>query len=194
MLAYIFWHWPRHDVASEVYEARQQAFHLALAAQAPAGLVTSRVWRVTPTLWTSGAVAYKDWYLLADSAALDTLNAAAVSAPLRETHDAAASLAGGGVAALYTPVGPRAGQAPTLDSAVAQWFSKPEGVSYSALYRQLAPRLPHLWQRMMVLGPSPEFLLLDGDPAALLAEWRPLVTHRELVWPPEERPQETPTP
>lgn len=186
MLVYIFWHWPRRDVAPGDYEARQRAFHQALAAQAPAGLMASSVWRVTGAPWAGAVSAYEDWYPLADSAALDTLNAAAVSAALRETHDAAASLADGGVAALYTPVGPREGHAPVSEGAVAQWFAKPEGMRYDALYQRLAPRLPRLWQRMMTLGPSPEFLLLDADPAALPADWRPLVTHRERVWPPKE--------
>lgn len=188
MLVYLFWHWPRPDVPADVYEARQRAFHQALATHAPAGLAASRVWRVTGVPWSQSQndITYEDWYLLADSAALDALNAAAISDALRETHDAAASLAAGGVAALYTPVGPHAGQEPTLDCAAAQWFSKPEGMSYGALYQQLDPHLPRLWQRMMVLGPSPEFLLLDADPAALPAGWRPLSAHRERVWPPEE--------
>lgn len=190
MLVYIFWHWPRPDVPADVYEARQRAFHQALAGHAPAGLVASRVWRVTGAPWSQSQndIAYEDWYLLADSAALDALNAAAVSATLREAHDAAASLAAGGVAALYTPVGPRDGQEPTFDGVVAQWFSKPEGMSYGALYQQLDPHLSRLWQRMMVLGPSPEFLLLGADPAALPAAWRALRVPRERVGPPEETP------
>lgn len=183
MLAYIFWHWPRPDVDADDYVARQRAFHTALAAHRPSGLVSSHVWRVTGTPWTPADITYEDWYLLTSSADLDTLNAAAVSAALRETHDAAASLAAGGVAALYTPAGPQVGLEPSLDGALAQWFSKPEGMSYSALYQRLGPRLPRLWQRMMVLGPSPEFLLLDADPHALPPEWRPLITHRERIWP-----------
>lgn len=198
MLVYIFWHWPRPDVALDMYEERQRVFHQALAAQAPAGLMASRVWRVTGAPWAGVVGAYEDWYSLADSAALDTLNAAAVSAALREAHDAAASLAAGGVAALYTPVGPREGHAAVSHGAVAQWFAKPEGMRYGELYQRLAPRLPRLWQRMMTLGPSPEFLLLDANLAALPTDWRPLVTRRESVWPPEEEieetSKETPTP
>lgn len=190
MLAYIFWHWPRPDANADDYVARQRAFHQALAAHRPSGLISSHVWRVTDVPWSWGwnDITYEDWYLLTSSADLDTLNAAAVSDALRETHDAAASLAAGGAAALYTPAGPQVGQEPALAGALAQWFSKPEGMSYSALYQRLGPHLPRLWQRMMVLGPSPEFLLLDDDPQALPAEWRAQTTRRERVWPLDTAP------
>jgi hypothetical protein len=190
MLAYIFWHWPRPEVAVDDYVARQRAFHQKLAAHRPSGLISSSVWRVTDVPWSGGwnDITYEDWYLLTSSADLDTLNAAAVSDALRETHDAAASLAAGGVAALYTPAAPQVGPEPALDGTSAQWFSKPEGMRYSALYQQLGPRLDHLWTRMMVLGPSPEFLLLGDDIHALPPEWRAQTTHRERVWPPEAAP------
>ena len=183
MLAYVFWHWPRPGVLSDDYVARQQAFHQALAERGPVALQASAIWRVTSVPWTPGSVAYEDWYLLEDSAGLDALNAAAVSDPLREAHDAAASLAAGGMAALYTPAGPRVGLEPALDGSLAQWFSKPEGMRYSALYQRLGSRLDHLWTRMMVLGPSPEFLLLGDDIHTLPPEWRAQATRRERIWP-----------
>ncbi|HEX5570740.1 MAG TPA: hypothetical protein VFX31_05090 [Ktedonobacterales bacterium] len=183
MLAYVFWHWPRPGVAYDEYVARQLAFHQALAARGPTALEASYIWRVVGAPWTPASVTYEDWYLLGNSAGLDALNAAAVSDSLRETHDAAASLAAGGMAALYTPSGPRVGEQPALDGSVAYWFTKPDALRYSALYQRLRPQLAHLWTRMMVLGPSPEFLLLGDDLAALPPEWRPQLTHRERLWP-----------
>lgn len=183
MLAYIFWHWPRPGVASDDYVARQLAFHEALAARGPAALEASYIWRVTGAPWTPTSVAYEDWYLLENSAGLDALNAAAVSDSLREVHDAAAGLAAGGMAALYTPSGPRVGEEPALDGSVALWFNKPEAMRYGALYQRLRPRLSHLWTRMMVLGPSPEFLLLGDSVQGIPPEWRPQITYRERLWP-----------
>ncbi|HET9111411.1 MAG TPA: hypothetical protein VFN78_11340 [Ktedonobacterales bacterium] len=183
MLAYIFWHWPRPGVASDDYVARQLAFHEALATRGPAALEASYIWRVTGAPWTPTSVAYEDWYLLENSAGLDALNAAAVSDSLREAHDAAAGLAAGGMAALYTPSGPRVGDEPALDGSVALWFNKPEAMRYGALYQRLRPRLSHLWTRMMVLGPSPEFLLLGDSVQGIPPEWRPQITYRERLWP-----------
>jgi len=183
MLAYIFWHWPRPGIASDEYEARQQAFHQALAARGPMALQASAIWRVIGAPWTPVSVAYEDWYLLENSAGLDALNTAAISDSLREVHDAAAGLAAGGVAALYTPSGPRVALEPALDGSLGQWFSKPEGMRYSTLYQRLGPRLDHLWMRMMVLGPSPEFLLLGDDISTLPPEWRAHVTRRQRIWP-----------
>lgn len=183
MLAYVFWHWPRPGVAYDEYVARQVAFHQALATRGPAALEASSIWRVIGAPWTPASVAYEDWYLLGNSAGLDALNAAAVSDSLREVHDAAASLAAGGMAALYSPSGPRVGEEPTLDGAVAQWFSKPDTLRYGALYQRLRPQLGRLWTRMMVLGPSPEFLLLGDSASGLPPEWRAQITHRERLWP-----------
>lgn len=183
MLAYVFWHWPRPGVASDDYVTRQQAFHQALASRGPTALEASYIWRVTGAPWTPVSVAYEDWYLLENSAGLEALNAAAMSDSLREAHDAAASLAAGGMAALYTPSGPRAGMEPLLDGSLAQWFSKPEAMRYSALYQRLGPNLARVWARMMVLGPTPEFLLVGDDIHALPLEWRAQITRRERIWP-----------
>lgn len=190
MLAYVFWHWPRPGVASDEYEERQRAFHQALAEHGPTALAASSLWRVTGAPWTHASVAYEDWYLLESSAGLDTLNAAAVSDLLRETHDAAASLAAGGTAALYAPVGPRAGLAPALDGRLAHWFPRPEGQRYSAVYSRVGPRLDHLWARMMTLGPAPEFVLLGDEAHPLPPEWRAQMTRRERLWPLDSAPDD----
>lgn len=183
MLAYVFWHWPRPGIASDEYEERQRAFHAALKARGPSSLLRSHIWRVTGPTWTPVTVAWEDWYLLADSAGLDALNSAAISDPLRDEHDAAASLAGGGVAALFTPAGPRAGQPFALDGQYALWFQKPEDMRYATLYQRMGPDLPHLWTRMMTLGPTPEMCLTTDDPHSLAPEWRAHMTRRAQVWP-----------
>ncbi len=183
MLAYVFWHWPRPGIASDEYEARQRVFHAALAVRGPSALLRSYVWRVTGPSWTPVAVAWEDWYLLADSAGLDALNSAAIADPLRDEHDAAASMASGGLAALYTPAGPRAGQPYSLEGRYALWFHKPEDMRYGAIYQRMGPDLPRLWTRMMALGPAPEFCLTTDNPHALEPDWHAQLTRRERIWP-----------
>ena len=183
MLAYVFWHWPRPGIASDEYEERQRVFHAALAARGPSALLRSHIWRVTGPSWTPVSVVWEDWYLLADSAGLDALNSAAISDLLQDEHDAAASLAGGGMAALYAPAGPRVGQPLSLEGRYALWFHKPEDMRYAALYQRIGPDLPHLWTRMMTLGPAPELCLMTDDPHTLEPDWRPHLTRRERVWP-----------
>src|ERR1700737_4929278 len=96
MLAYVFWHWPTARSGDKaVYEAAQKGFHSRLAALRPEGFVSSWSYELSSAPWLSSAPQYEDWYLLDGSAALDTLNAAAVSPPIRTEHDAAAAGAGG---------------------------------------------------------------------------------------------------
>ena len=167
MLAYTFWHWKRPDISEAEYEARQRAFHKALGAAPPAGFIGSSSFAITGAPWASrGDAAYEDWYLVQDSAALDTLNAAAISASRQVPHDAAAAAAAGGIAGLYRI---RVGALPSSPS-TGHWFSKPAGVSYADLEQLLRPvvdeRQGALWCRQMTLGPTPEFCLqLPGTAA-----------------------------
>ena len=103
MLAYVFWHWPRAGVPPAEYEDRQRRFHAALQAAPSAGFQGSRCLGLAGAPWSGGGgPAYEDWYLLEGSAALDPLNTAAVTASRQAPHDAAAALADGGTAGLYT--------------------------------------------------------------------------------------------
>jgi hypothetical protein len=160
VLSYVFWHWRRPDVSAEDYEARQRAFHRALADAPPNGFHRSSCHAIGAAPWAAnGGEAYEDRYLVGDSAALDVLNAAAISASRSAPHDAAASVAAGGTAGLYTL---RSG--PMLDDArVAYWFAKPNGMRYDELFALLEPltkdSLTGLWMRYMTLGPTPEFCL-----------------------------------
>ena len=183
MLAYVFWHWRRPDVAASAYERAQAAFHAALREAPPVGFAASASAAVTGAPWANaGGEAYEDWYLLRDSAALDPLNEAAVTAGRRAAHDAAAAAAAGGTAGLYAL---RLGTALARPMAAA-WFAKPTGATYDDVWQAAEPVVRAgqgaLWMRRMVLGPSPEFCLRSLTPVVLPAEYDPLwLTLRPVV-------------
>ena len=161
-LAYVFWHLRRPEVNAAEYEERLATFHLALAAAKPEGFLGSAAFRIAGALWLADG-GYEDRYLLDGFAALDALNRGAVSGDVRGPHDASARLAAGGTAGLYALV---AGDAGSLGAVEAAWFAKPEGETYEGfqapLERAVAAPGAGVWQRQMVLGPTPEFCLLGG--------------------------------
>lgn len=114
-----------------------------------------------------GGVAYEDWYLVRDMAALAPLNEAAVSGPRKAPHDAVARLAGGGTAGLYR----LQSGAPLVPPGAAAWFGKPSGMTYASLFSLVEPVVSGaggaLWMRQMVLGPTPEFCLQSMAPVEL---------------------------
>ena len=71
MLAYVFSHRSAGGVDVADYEAALRRFHATLASAAPAGFLSSLTFRVGDR--------YSDWYLVANSTALDVLNKAALS-------------------------------------------------------------------------------------------------------------------
>lgn len=150
------------------YEARQVGFQAALARYPPDGFLSAGTARLEGAPWAAqGGMAYEDWYLVRNLAALEPLSEAAVSGPRLEPHNAVARLAAGGTAGLY---GLKAG-APLPAPAHAAWFGKPAGMSYAALFELLRPLTDSapaaLWMRQLVLGPTPEFCLSSGAPVAL---------------------------
>lgn len=168
MLAYVFWHWRRGEISPADYESRQQRFHASLAAAPSEGFESSHSFRLAGVPWANRAgEAYEDWYVVRDSAALDPLAQAAVSMSRKEPHDAAAAVAAGGTAGLYTL---RVGRV-RPEATHAQWFGKPDGMSYDQLWQSLGPRLKRhgaaLWMRHMVLGPGPEFCVQGAGPLDL---------------------------
>lgn len=183
MLAYVFWHWRRPDVESAAYESAQRRFHAALAAAPAEGFVHSHSAALQGATWAAGGgAAYEDWYAVHASAALDSLNLAAISASRQAPHDAAAALAAGGTAGLYTL---RAGVALTAP-AHATWFAKPAGMSYAQLdaaLRDVVAQGACLWMRYMVLGPTPEFCVHSGGQIALRRPLEGLVLTLRPVWP-----------
>ena len=170
MLAYVFWHVPSPAAAG--YEARLDAFHVALRADAPAGLGQTATVALAEVPWLGGAAGYEDWYLVEDFAALGTLNAAAVSGASRAPHDAAAAAAHAGVAALMAHI---AGPLLPARPGWAAWLSKPARIAYESFHGELEAALggdASAWQRQMTLGPASEYCVLA--PAA-----------HELPWPAE---------
>ena len=184
MLSYVFWHWPHAGVDSGRYESAQRAFHADLAASPPAGFLGSSCHRVIGAGWAAGGgPAYEDWYLLENSAALDELNTAAVSAARRTVHDQVAGMAAGGTAGLYQlEIGRHLPSATT-----AVWFGKPAGWSYARLTEVVRPVVEasraSLWMRRMVLGPSPEFCIRAHGPVPLPAELSAVSIPLSPVWP-----------
>ncbi|MEX2150605.1 MAG: hypothetical protein WD793_10325 [Steroidobacteraceae bacterium] len=158
MLAYVFWHAARPAIAARHYEAAHRAFHAALAQQPVAGLIGVRVFCLATIPWLDPPQAgYEDWHLLSGSAALDTLNAAAVSGRRLVPHDRIAAMAASGTAGLYAL---RSGV--PITPTRAYWMSKPAGMSYLDFDRSMQPLVDagaSLWARRMTLGSTPEFCL-----------------------------------
>lgn len=156
-LAYVFWHWTDAPVAP--YLDAQRAFHAALAAHPSPGFHGSDSAAVENAPWIPGA-GFEDRYFVENLAALGALNEAAVEGARKEPHDHAASRAAGGCAGIYLL---RSGDVPGPETGAALWISKPAGTSYATFLDSLRPALDKpgvsLWQRQLVLGPTPEFCL-----------------------------------
>jgi hypothetical protein len=191
MLAYVFWHWPQPYIPQEEYEWRLAGFHKGLNENRPAGVQRSCTWRVDHASWLPRGLAYEDWYLLDDSRTLDVINTAVVSGVLQPLHDPIAALAAGGTAGLYQPA--RVTRA-AVSAPIAVWFAKSDGMSYAHLYSVLdaieTATAARLWQRMLVLGPTPEFCLLQEEGGSPLpADWPSITVARSPVWPVPPEPQ-----
>jgi hypothetical protein len=162
MLAYVFWHWPVPGLDLDRYVEQLLAFHRALRAAPPAGFRGSRVLAIEGAPWTRSAPAYEDWHLVDDFAALGALNDAAITAARQAPHDAVARLAGGGAGGIYRRLA-----SGTAEIDRVTWCAKPAVEPYAAFLG----RLPggEVWQRQMVLGPTPEFCLFGSTPAGVEA-------------------------
>jgi hypothetical protein len=79
-----------------------------------------------------------------------------------------AKLAGTGAGALY---GLRRGDPESVAQPCATWLSKPAGMPYAEFDERMAALLDapgaSLWQRQLVLGPTPEFCLISPTPLEL---------------------------
>ena len=183
-LAYVFWHWRRPSLAVGRYEARQRAFHAALAARPPAGFIRSSSSAFAGAPWANdGRETYQDHYFISSSAALDEMDNAVASGARRRAHDDIAAVAEGGVGGLYRV---RLGIVSGAPRAAA-WFSKPPGMSYDDLFATVAPLAESdrswLWMRRLVLGPAREFCLESLD-ARDLPTWLGAVSFElRPVWP-----------
>jgi hypothetical protein len=173
LLAYVFSHRPADGVAVASYEESLRQFHAALASAAPSGFISSRTFRTGD--------GFSDWYIVESSAALDVLNAAAVSGGRAKAHDAAARMAADGVGKLHKL---HAGEY-FIGEGFEVRFAKPAGMGYVDLYTRMQTwtGLPEvsLWRRMMVLGPPPEFTLVTPSEVDLPAEMHPEVLSRAPI-------------
>ncbi|MDQ6880176.1 MAG: hypothetical protein M3082_21230 [Candidatus Dormibacteraeota bacterium] len=173
MLAYVFSHRAAPGVEAGLYEESLRRFHAALASASPSGFIASNTFRT--------GNAYADWYLLENSAALDVLNAAAVSGARTPAHDVIARMAVDGAGKLLSLA---SGQ-PSMDAQFEVRFAKPAGVQYVDLYARLqtwtSATGTSLWRRMMVLGPPPEFTLVTQTPPELPSDLNPEVVRREPI-------------
>lgn len=183
MLAYVFWHWPRQRIEPQIYERRLVDFHQALAENPPSGFRRSVVYRVHGAPGLGERRGYEDWYVVDDWAALGSLNAAAVSGPRQAPHDRSAALAADGMGGLYRLV---AGASTVSGSRWAAWFAKPAGTTYAGLAAELEHWTSQpgyaLWQRQMVLGPPPEFVLIGPEALELPVSLAPLAIALDPVW------------
>lgn len=157
MLAYVFWHWPKQGTSRAGYLSRLESFHSLLVGDPPRGYQGSRVFAVegVPGVPQRGEM-FEDWYFVDDFTALGTLNEAAVGAAILSTHDAAAELAAGGMAGIYRR---RASGISRETRSHAVWLSKPAGISHAGFITGFSPEV-EVWQRQMVLGPTPEYCAL----------------------------------
>lgn len=183
MLSYVFWHTAQPTVDPTDYERLLVRFHEALGDEAPDGLEWSATYRTSYVPWLeSDNPVYEDWYAVRNSAALDELDRAAVTAHRQMPHDEVAAVAGAGKAGLYRL---RIGNVDPPAVKRALWLSKPPIESYAEFYRRMQPLVDGsggaLWGRQMVLGPAPEFCLHSAKPQDV-----PGVTSRmvkmDLVW------------
>lgn len=184
MIAYVFWHWKQPTISAPDYEPVQRAFHDALEATPPRGFHWSQSFALSGCPWAADrGEAYEDRYLVDDFAALDLLDAAAVSASRKMPHDKAAALAAGGTAGIYQLSQGEPMRVPRH----AAWFSKPSGVSYAALRGLLQPVVAQgeaaVWMRRMTLGPTPEFCIYSAEPLELPEPIEPLRVTLRPVWP-----------
>jgi hypothetical protein len=167
LLAYVFWHRPRPGVPEAEYDHWLEAFHARLAGPAPEGFRGSRTLRVPELPWLTGG-GYEDWYLVDGFGDLEALNAGAVDGHRGDEHAQLAAAAAWGTAGIYRLV---AGTA-FASSGWAGWFAKADGVTYPGLVTagQRLVDLGHasaVWQRQLVLGPAPEFLVEAAGPSEL---------------------------
>ncbi len=137
VLAYLFWHRPRDPDAVTAYEQALSTFHRSLARSLPVGTLASASFRVAELPWPSpseeSAVAYEDWYLVEDFAALGVLNEAAVGRGHVSAHDEAARRAGPGTAGIYALIeGEPCAQA-LGEASLAIWIARPAGSTQRGL-------------------------------------------------------------
>jgi hypothetical protein len=160
MLAYVFWHVPSADIAAKDYEAALLEFQSGLAGAPPPGLLSCSSYRIPEVPWLNGHRGYEDWYVLESTAALDSLNKAAVSPERWNVHAAVAEKMDFGYGGLYEHL---QGDAQSAAGARAVWLKRPRGIRYQEPLREMTSASTGFlssWRRQMVLGPADEFAVI----------------------------------
>jgi len=147
VLAYVFWHRPRAGVDAGEYEVGLRELHDRLD-------VAAASFRIPELPFAAGSSAYEDWYLVEGWGELGDLNLAAVTGAPREPHDSIAGQMAAGRGGLYTLL--RGAAEPPAST---RWLDKPLGEDSEAFLAGLSA--PTVWRRQLVLGPAPEFCLVD---------------------------------
>ena len=182
MIAYVFWHWKKHDISTKEYENRLQQFHAALASAPPDGFIRSLSVACSGLPWTTSDEVYEDWYLIEGFGALHLLNEGAVSSSRLQPHNAVAAATSDGAGGIYAF---RQGEA-LLQPMHTYWFAKPSGMPYSECFARLAPLAEEtrsgLWIRQMVLGPAREFCLQAEKSLSLPPGFEVLRVSLRRVW------------
>jgi hypothetical protein len=160
-LGYVFWHWPRPGVSQRRYEGKLVAFQSSLKAHGPDGLVEALSFRVHALPWAKAHPgACEDWYVVRDFGTLGALNEAAVDEFNGKTHDDVAMDASGGAGGVYKLL---RGDFRLGEARFATWLRKPARTTYQTFLEGLSKSAGEsktdLWQRQLVLGPTPEFCL-----------------------------------
>jgi hypothetical protein len=132
-------------------------------------------------------MAFEDWYVLENSAALDAINMAAVSGRCEAPHDEVAAWSRDEATGLYRL---RGGMLAPGEAVHAYWCERGPDQSHGQLLETLTELAPAedyaLWSRQMGLSPAPEFCLRSRLPLELPTGIAPAAT-RELslrpLWP-----------
>ncbi|MBV8564853.1 MAG: hypothetical protein JO366_08370 [Methylobacteriaceae bacterium] len=160
MLAYLFWHAPQAAIEAQDYEAALLDFQASLAGAPPPGLAACAAYLISSVPWVDDQRIYEDWYLVRSSADLDALNEAAVCPQRWDVHAAIAGKMRFGHGGLYRHLH---GDEQPLAGTRAVWLTRPRGIRYEDLLRDMAygrPGFLSSWRRQMVLGPGDEFVVI----------------------------------
>ncbi len=188
MRAFVFWHRPAPGASRPAYEAAQTRFHERLAATSAPGFIGSATYHVSALPWLGGEEGYEDWYLVADTAALDPLNEAAVAGRMKQAHDGAAADMEEGHGGLYAL---QWGEPAASARSRCLWLGRPRGVAHAPVLEALRARLGEpavCWRRQMVMGPGMEFAVIVGPEHEPMAPegWTVTPADRTRLWPPPE--------
>jgi hypothetical protein len=167
MLAYLFWHTPKPDVAIAGYERDLVAFSRALSGLDCPGLRRIASFRISAVPWLGDAPGYEDWATVDGASALETLNARAVAGAMAAPHAAVAGRMGVGHGGVYYHLW---GDLDPHAAERAEWLTRPRGIEFRPVLEAMtnaAAGPVGVWRRFMVLGPGWEFVVL-GDAALAL--------------------------